>query len=41
VKLKPDTEYVVWINKGRFDAFRDTDGRPAQPYELRFRTARR
>jgi len=41
VKLKPGTEYVVWINGGRFDNFRGVDGRAAKPYEIRFRTAER
>jgi len=41
VKLKPGTEYVVWINHSQFDNFRSADGRAAKPYEIRFRTADR
>jgi hypothetical protein len=41
VRLKPDTEYVVWINGPRSVNFRDTQGRSAKPYELRFHTAAR
>ena len=39
VRLKPDTDYVVWINHPRYDSFRSKDGAPAVPYELRFHTA--
>jgi hypothetical protein len=38
VKLKPNHDYVVWINHPGYDAFRDTQGRAAKPYELRFHT---
>lgn len=38
VKLKPDWSYVVWINSGKYDAFRDTDGNRAVPYLITFET---
>ena len=38
VKLKPGKEYVIWINSGRYQNFRDQQGRPAVPYLLSFRT---
>ena len=41
VKLKPGTEYVVWINKGQYSSFADAQGKPAKAYELRFTTAAR
>ena len=40
VKLRPDTEYVVWINHPRFHNFHSAAGVPAVPYELRFHTAK-
>jgi RNA polymerase sigma-70 factor (ECF subfamily) len=39
VKLKPSTTYVIWLNKGAFQNFKDSDGRSAVPYLLAFRTA--
>ena len=36
VALKPGGQYVVWINKGKFSAFRDTNKRSAVPYLLSF-----
>ncbi|MCK5843894.1 MAG: DUF4019 domain-containing protein, partial [Victivallales bacterium] len=39
VKLCPSTTYVVWLNKGAFQNFRDVAGHPAVPYLLSFRTA--
>lgn len=41
VQLKPDTDYVMWVNHPRFDNFRAADGAPAIPYELRFHTAKK
>lgn len=38
VVLEPDTTYVTWINKGRFNSFRDADGHPSVPYLLVFKT---
>ena len=36
VELEPDTTYVIWINRGRFNSFRDTAGHPSVPYLLVF-----
>lgn len=38
VILEPDKTYIIWINKGRFNSFRDTSNNPAVPYLLVFRT---
>jgi hypothetical protein len=38
VKLEPGKTYAVWVNSGKFENFRDTDGRPAVPYLLVFKT---
>jgi hypothetical protein len=38
VDLEPGKEYVVWINSGRYQSFRDQEGRPAVPYLLSFCT---
>jgi RNA polymerase sigma-70 factor (ECF subfamily) len=38
VKLKPGTTYATWLNSGKFHGFQDTDGRPAMPYLLVFKT---
>ena len=38
VKLQPQKTYVVWINSGKFNAFRDVDNHPAVPYLLVFET---
>ena len=38
VTFEPGKAYVVWINKGKFDTFRDEDGHPAVPYLLAFET---
>jgi RNA polymerase sigma-70 factor (ECF subfamily) len=38
VKLQPAKVYAVWINAGKFNAFRDTDNHPAVPYLLVFQT---
>ncbi len=38
VKLKPGTTYVMGINGGRFQNFKDPGGRPALDYALGFRT---
>ena len=39
VNLKPGTTYVIWLNKGSYQNFRDATGHPAVPYLLAFRTA--
>ena len=38
VKLKPDKTYVIWVNTQQNNAFRDTNGNPAVPYLLVFKT---
>jgi len=38
VDLEPGRTYVIWINRGRFNSFRDTKNNPAVPYLLVFRT---
>jgi RNA polymerase sigma-70 factor (ECF subfamily) len=38
VKLQPGKTYVLWFNRGQFNAFRDTDNNPAVPYLLVFQT---
>jgi RNA polymerase sigma-70 factor (ECF subfamily) len=38
VKLQPGKEYYLSINSQRFQNFKDTDGRPAVPYPLSFKT---
>jgi len=38
VTLQPKKTYVVWINRGKANAFRDTFNNPAVPYLLVFET---
>lgn len=38
VKLVPGKTYVVWVNQGKFNSFRDKDNHPAVPYLLVFET---
>lgn len=38
VTLQPKKTYVIWINLGKNNAFRDTSGNPAVPYLLVFET---
>ena len=38
VKLEPGKTYVVGVNSERFRGFRDTQGHPALPYLIVFRT---
>ena len=38
VKLEPGKTYAMWVNSEKFDNFKDTEGRPAVPYLLVFRT---
>ena len=40
VKLEPGKTYAIWLNSERFDNFKDTEGRPAMPYLLVFKTAK-
>jgi hypothetical protein len=38
VTLQPQKTYIIWINSGKFNAFRDVDNHPAVPYLLVFET---
>jgi len=38
VTLQPKKTYVIWINSGKHNAFRDVNGNPAVPYLLVFET---
>jgi RNA polymerase sigma-70 factor (ECF subfamily) len=38
VKLEPNKFYAIWLNSARFGNFKDTQGRPAVPYLLVFKT---
>jgi RNA polymerase sigma-70 factor (ECF subfamily) len=38
VKLEPGKTYGYWLNSPKFANFKDTQGRPAVPYLLTFRT---
>jgi hypothetical protein len=38
VKLQPGKTYVLWLNLGKFQNFRDTDGHSSVPYQLVFET---
>ena len=38
VKLEAGKVYAIWVNSAKFENFKDTDGRPAVPYLLVFRT---
>jgi hypothetical protein len=40
VKLKPETLYAAWLNKGEAISFKDTNDVPAVPYLLTFVTGR-
>jgi len=38
VKLQPGKTYVLWLNRGQYQAFRDTQGNSSVPYLLVFET---
>jgi RNA polymerase sigma-70 factor (ECF subfamily) len=38
VKLEPGKTYALWLNSDKLGNFKDTDGRPAVPYLLVFKT---
>jgi hypothetical protein len=38
VKLQPGKTYAIWVNSQKFRNFKDTDGQPAVPYLLVFKT---
>ena len=39
VKLRPNTTYVIWMNSGRYQNFRDEAGQSAEPFRLTFSTS--
>jgi len=41
VSLEPNKTYAIWVNRGRFNSFRDTQNNPAVPYLLMFKTEER
>lgn len=41
VKLEPGKTYVLWFNRGKYNAFRDTGNRSAVPYQLVFQTKKK
>lgn len=38
VKLKPGKTYVIWLNQGKYNYFKDENGQSAVPYLLVFQT---
>ena len=38
VRLKPNKEYVLWINTEKFNYFKDRSGNSVVPYEFKFKT---
>ena len=40
VKLDPGKTYVIWVNSAKFHNFKDSEGNPAVPYLLVFKTKR-
>ena len=38
VKLEPGKTYVIWVNRGQFNSFRDASNNPSVPYLLVFET---
>ena len=38
VKLQPGKKYIIWFNSANYQNFKDTEGRPAEPYLLTFTT---
>ncbi len=41
VELRPDWEYELWLNRGKYDSFRSTEGERLQPVHVKFRTRAR
>jgi RNA polymerase sigma-70 factor (ECF subfamily) len=41
IALEPERTYAVWLNSERFHNFKDSSKRPAVPYLLVFKTAKR
>lgn len=40
VKLEPDKTYAIWVNSQKFRNFKGSNGEPAVPYLLVFKTKR-
>jgi hypothetical protein len=40
VNLEPGKTYAIWVNKGKYNSFRDTFNLPAVPYLLVFETGK-
>jgi RNA polymerase sigma-70 factor (ECF subfamily) len=40
VKLQPEKTYAIWINSNKFQNFKDSNGTPAVPYLLVFKTGK-
>jgi len=38
VKLEPGRTYVIWVNRGQFENFRDIQNNPSVPYLIVFET---
>lgn len=38
IELKPDWDYELWLNRGKYDSFRGEDGTPLAPVQVRFHT---
>jgi hypothetical protein len=38
VTLRPNTEYVIWINSSDYKGFKDPSGNEAVPYRIAFKT---
>lgn len=38
VRLKPDTKYRLWLNRGQFDSFRSAEGIPLESVAVTFQT---
>ena len=39
IQLKPDTEYELWLNRGKYDSFQSAAGHKLEPVHVTFRTA--
>lgn len=38
IELRPEWDYELWLNRGKYDSFRAADGTPLPPVQVRFRT---
>jgi RNA polymerase sigma-70 factor (ECF subfamily) len=41
IALEPEKTYAVWLNSERNQNFKDSDNKPAVPYLLVFKTAKK